>query len=525
MSVLQMSVSGGVLIAVVLLLRTLTAKKLPKITFKIMWYIALARLLIPFDIPCAVSVYSIFSRSPEETATANTTAPAPRSDYTWDFLTYSGENEAPTITHSEAAPKVDAWKMIRLSGTGILATFFVISYLKNLAKFRESLPVDDDFTRDWLNSHKVRRRISVRYSDRVSSPLTYGIFRPVILLPKNADGSVLKYALAHEFVHIRQFDAVFKLLIAATVCVHWFNPLVWAMCFFANRDIEISCDETVLRTMGFEKTDYALALIRSEEHKSGLVLGSGFAGNTVKERIMMIMKYKKVTAISVAAAVALTAGTVTVFATSPSDDKSSAANEVNSIMESLSASSQSTEQVGENTDETDAVENDGATAKIESDSDNPNGSVKGNPDTETVPEEAKEDEMISVMPVLPVTNAPADLNYSSPKDFQKNEYGGRGIVIYTETHENVYSVGGGKVLLADYDVPLGNIVIIGYDNGNYGSYFYLDSMEVKKGDTVEAGQLIGYSGTTGKTDAACLGYLCEKEVSQNLLARHSETLL
>ncbi len=525
MSVLQMSVSGGVLIAVVLLLRALTAKKLPKITFKIMWYIVLARLLIPFDIPCAVSVYSIFSRISEETSTANTTAPAPRSDHTWDFLTHSGENEAPTTTHSEAAPKVDVWKMIRLSGTGVLATFFVISYLKSLAKFRESLPVDDDFTRDWLNSHKVRRRISVRYSDRVFSPLTYGIFRPVILLPKNADGSVLKYALAHEFVHIRQFDAVFKLLIAATVCVHWFNPLVWAMCFFANRDIEISCDETVLRTTGFEKTDYALALIRAEEHRSGLVLGSGFVGNAVKERIMMIMKYKKVTAISVAATVVLTAGTVTVFATSPSDNNSSAANKINSITDSLSASSQSIEQVGEDADEFDIVENDNAAAEIGSDPDVLTGSVTEYPDPETVRGAAKEDEAVSVTPILPVTNAPADLNYSSPKDFQKNEYGGQGIVIYTEAHEKVYSVSGGKVVFADYDVPLGNIVIIGYDNGNYGSYFYLDSMEVKKGDTVEAGQLIGYSGTTGKTDAACLGYLCEKEVSQNLLARHSETLL
>lgn len=124
--------------------------------------------------------------------------------------------------------------------------------------------------------------------------------------------------MEHEFVHIRQFDAVSKLLLTAAACVHWFNPLVWVMYVLANRDMELSCDETVVRHFGSgTRAAYANVLICMEEARSGFApLGSHFSRNAIEERITAIMKTGKITVISLVLAVLLVAGTVTVFATS-----------------------------------------------------------------------------------------------------------------------------------------------------------------------------------------------------------------
>jgi beta-lactamase regulating signal transducer with metallopeptidase domain len=110
--------------------------------------------------------------------------------------------------------------------------------------------------------------------DTIAVPLTYGIWRPVILLPKiisSKDEWRLKYILAHELVHIKRFDTLRKWLLAAALCIHWFNPLVWAMYVLANRDIELACDEAVVRAFGqTSRSQYALALIGMEEAKIGL---------------------------------------------------------------------------------------------------------------------------------------------------------------------------------------------------------------------------------------------------------------
>ena len=114
---------------------------------------------------------------------------------------------------------------------------------------------------------------------RISSPLTFGVLRPVILVPKKTDWTdetALRYVLEHEFVHIQRFDVLSKLLLIAAVCVHWFNPLVWVMYVLANRDLELSCDETVLRRFGGDiRAAYARVLIRMEAASGGTAVETG----------------------------------------------------------------------------------------------------------------------------------------------------------------------------------------------------------------------------------------------------------
>ena len=192
--------------------------------------------------------------------------------------------------------------------------------------------MNNDFIRKWQKSTPLRRKVHIRQSDAIWTPLTYGIWHPVVLLPKyidDTDTERLEFILAHEYTHIKRFDTLKKWLLAACLCIHWFNPVVWVMYILANRDIELSCDETVVRTFGVKmKSAYAMALVRMEEKKGGLSgLASHFAKNPIEERIVSIMKTKKITLSTVLLAMAIVTGTVTVFATS-ARDRTEAAPEV-----------------------------------------------------------------------------------------------------------------------------------------------------------------------------------------------------
>jgi beta-lactamase regulating signal transducer with metallopeptidase domain len=180
------------------------------------------------------------------------------------------------------------------------------------------LPVNSVFVEGWSKRHPMGRRVQIRQSDKVSAPFTYGIWKPVVLLPKTMDmcnRTELEYVLAHEYTHIRRFDVLKKWILLLVVSVHWFNPLAWVMYILANRDIELSCDEAVIHHFGeTAKSTYALALIGLEEKRSRSMC-SAFAGSTIEKRIQSIMKSRKFSLASAALAFAMVCAVAVVFAT------------------------------------------------------------------------------------------------------------------------------------------------------------------------------------------------------------------
>lgn len=317
MSLLQMSLSGGVMILAAALVRTFALHRLPKRFFILLWTLVLARLLVPFSLPSACSVYSLMDQAALVSTTITGTVPLPRTP----ILHEGGTAPNPIVFAGGEAMRADPWTLLWLAGMLGCGLFFTVTYVKCRRKFREALPVHDEFVEGWLMLHPLHRPISVRQSDRITAPLTYGILRPVILLPKSAgsaDTETLRYVLTHEWVHIRRFDGLLKLALTAALCVHWFNPLVWVMVLLANRDIELACDEGVLKLLGGEaKAGYALALLRMEERKSGLSMaGSHFSKNSLEERIKAMLKRKKTSLAALLAAVVLISGTGAIFATS-----------------------------------------------------------------------------------------------------------------------------------------------------------------------------------------------------------------
>ena len=316
MSLFQMSVAGGVLILFIVVIRALAIHRLPKTTFLALWMIAALRLLLPFSIPLPFNIHiglDVFSDVVQELPSGNIASTLPGdSPPSYDIG---------TAVPSPATEHISTFEILWLVGVLLLAIYFSISYFRSMRKFRMSIPDNTPYIQNWLTAHQISRPLAVRSSDLISSPLTYGILHPVILLPKKLDRNdqaALKYVLTHEYVHIRRFDAITKILFAAVLCIHWFNPFVWVMYVLANRDMELSCDAWVIRMMGAKnRSSYALMLIKMEERRNGMsALCSHFGKNAITERIEAIMKFKKTSTIACALALVVVVGATTAFAAS-----------------------------------------------------------------------------------------------------------------------------------------------------------------------------------------------------------------
>ena len=304
LSLLELSLTGGVFILAVVVVRALAMNRLPRQAFLLLWAVALARLLLPFSIPSPTSLYSAAGHLGEGFRRAG-------------IVTAGGTDAAGAAAQEAVIP----WMaLLWAAGALACALCFLLPHLRGRREWNASLPVEDPFVTAWLDGHPIRRRVRVRCSDRVDSPLTYGLLRPVILLPKTldrSDVSRLAFVLTHEMAHIRRFDALSKLLLAAAACLHWFNPLVWVMLVLANRDLELSCDAAVVRLYGAEaRAPYARTLLELEARRSRfLPLCSAFNKNALEERIGAIMRSRKTSAAALAVALVLVVALTAVLAT------------------------------------------------------------------------------------------------------------------------------------------------------------------------------------------------------------------
>ena len=314
MSLLQMSISGAVFILFIVVIRSLVLNYVPKRTFNILWAIAAFRLLFPISFP---SLFSIYTPMLHQVTVWQMTSPS-----TTDAVTNPQLLVNPFVEGaSHSAGTISTNTAIWITGVVLLALFLTFLYARSRRMFAESIPVETPKCNEWLQKQQLHRKVLIRVSDQISSPVTYGIIRPVILLPKNIDyenNCVIESILTHEYTHIKRFDGISKFVLAITLCVHWFNPLVWVLYVLANRDIELSCDEKVIHILGYEnKARYALALLDLKERQNNaLMFYNSFSRSATKERISSIMKYKKHSVFSIVGAALILCVAVCCFLTS-----------------------------------------------------------------------------------------------------------------------------------------------------------------------------------------------------------------
>ena len=342
-----MSLTGSGMVMAVVLARALLLKRLPKQTFVILWALVALRLLMPLAIPAPVNAYSLLSMPAQavaekvellfEQADTGSTA-TPESSQSQALQEEGGG----TVTVAGFADGQDAsgggeglanpMHVVWGAGTIVAAGAFLVTHARLRKRLAESLPVRDDDALDAFaglrNQVGVRRRVDLRQSELVGTPLTFGVVRPVVIVPKTCPdargwaGERMRFVLAHELCHVRRCDVALKCVLAAAVCLHWFNPLAWVMWVLAARDIELACDEAAVRSLargplGQVRAEYARTLIDMEEMKSGLApLGvcNAFNRTAMEERVVAIMHIKKTTCAALLASSLLVVGVPAAFA-------------------------------------------------------------------------------------------------------------------------------------------------------------------------------------------------------------------
>lgn len=231
--------------------------------------------------------------------------------------------KAPTAAplYGEAAGGLEIFWALWAAGAGLMGLTLLFRAWLAHRQIRQARPLENRFCRAFIDGQGLRRKIELLICGNIGTPLTYGLLRPKILLPQRTDWQDeegLACVLAHEIAHIRRLDVLRQQLIRGALCLHWFNPLVWALACLPGQDFEQACDEKALSMLGQgRKRRYALTLLNlAEQSRQAAPYGGlGLIGNNgLEERIGWIMNYQKLSCRTIAAAALAVAAATAVSA-------------------------------------------------------------------------------------------------------------------------------------------------------------------------------------------------------------------
>ncbi|OEF97364.1 M56 family metallopeptidase [Desulfuribacillus alkaliarsenatis] len=279
LQVLNMSITASYVILFVIIAR-LFLKKLPKIFSYALWSVVLFRLVSPF------SFESVFSLLPGNTQTFNTdiaTSQAPRIDSGITVIDQAVNRALPAPAVEASVNPMQVWialgEVIWIIGIVALLTYSIFTAIKLSNRLKAATHVYDNvYEMDWIKT-----------------PFIFSIISPKIYLPTGLSEKEKEYIIRHEQTHISRFDHVFKPVAFLVLSIHWFNPLVWVAFILMSEDMEMSCDESVIKQMGNGiKKDYSTSLLALSTGRR--IIGGcplAFGENNTKGRIMNVLHYKK----------------------------------------------------------------------------------------------------------------------------------------------------------------------------------------------------------------------------------------
>ena len=490
--------SGSAMILLVLALRLLLKKHLPRGIFPVLWCAAAVRLLLPITIPTHLSVWNLLHTS--AAAQANGVI----SDALTPFPSLATNSTAkPAADIAGISPMLLVWLVCAI----LLAAYFVIGYACMVRRFRGTRLAPQPSIDALLDRFRFSRDPRICVSNSRRAPLTFGVFRPTVLLPEDlpVGDAQFQLVLAHELAHIRRKDCLRKLLLTVCLCLYWWNPLVWLMVWLANRDMELACDEAVLRALGPDcKKAYALTLLdMAQRNPKSAPLCSGFAKSGTEERIRAILSFKRIPAwvgICVAILFVLTASVFTTQAVSPS-----AIPEMEPAVQ---------EEVPE--------ENVAVSVPV---SEPLPTTPPIMPEQETESETQTRSEAPAYIFPLEDTSAEVTNPYGwqvHPVTKQKSLHSG--VDLAADYGTNVLAVADGTVLDCSYDAAFGYILTLEHENGVQTQYAHLSEFLVNAGAEVRQGQIIAKTGDSGWTTGPHLhlGVLIDGEAVDPLETLKSE---
>ena len=309
LKIVNMSISASWLVVAVLILR-LVLKKAPKWVYVLLWGIVAVRLICPFSFESALSLIPSAETFPEKIISGPSfdvqTGITPIDNRINDYL---GDRyfEGVTVPANNGNTIMTILTIVWIIGILLLATYTVISY------WRLNRKVDT----------AVHYKDNIFQSENVSSPFVLGIINPRIYLPFSMNEQDMEHVVAHEQAHIRRKDHWWKPLGFLLLTIHWFNPLIWWAYVLLCRDIELACDEKVIKKLGNEqRADYTQALVACSVNRRMIAacpLAFGEVG--VKERVKSVMNYKKPAFWVIIIAVIVCVGVAVCFLTNPKQDR------------------------------------------------------------------------------------------------------------------------------------------------------------------------------------------------------------
>lgn len=314
--VLEMSLTGSIVILAVCLARLLL-KRAPKLFSYALWAVVLIRLLCPVSMEAPVSLVPRTEPAPYTLSGQLISAPdAAEAAYRTVGDVLNGDlglqHIRTTETDASGLPEyvtADWWEIWILTGQYIWAAGAAVMVLRGLTAWKK-------LQKKLVGAILLRDNIWL--ADGISSPFVLGVFRPRVYLPSGLSKQEQAYMLLHEQHHIRRLDHLTRLLAYAALCLHWFSPFCWLAFSLSERDMEMSCDETVLRKMGPGiRADYAASLLRLAAGGRIAAAPLAFGEGDPKGRIKNLARWKKPTVWATAAAALLCAGLAVCLLTDP----------------------------------------------------------------------------------------------------------------------------------------------------------------------------------------------------------------
>lgn len=286
--VFNMSVTASVVIGFVLLARFLL-KRTPKIFSYALWTVVLFRLLCPVSVSSGASLLGVFDAPVKETASRMSVVQYVQLDsgpIAPPSFPDSRETNGRPISQEPVQVSADSSKQISLfvSGVYLAGIFGMLGYgATSFVRLRRRL----------VGAIPLYENIFL--ADHIDTPFVLGILRPTIYLPSSLSPQEQGYILLHEQHHIRRLDHVTRILAFLALCLHWFNPMVWAAFVLSGKDMEMSCDEAVVKKLGAEiRADYAASLLRLATGRR-VITGTplAFGEGETKSRIKNLLTWKK----------------------------------------------------------------------------------------------------------------------------------------------------------------------------------------------------------------------------------------
>lgn len=303
--IINMSITSGYIILFIIAARFFL-KKAPKIFSYGLWGIAFLRLIFPFSLQSIFSLVSINTKTIPDNI-AYTQTPQIQSGIT--MIDGAVNRALPAPVAGASVNPMQIWifigSIIWITGLLVLLIYSVFATLRLLKKLKSATHLYD-------NIYKI---------DTIEMPFVFGLINPRIYLPNNLSEAEKPYIIRHEQTHIKRKDHIIKFAAFLITSVHWFNPLVWLAFYLMGEDMELSCDELVIKEMGNEiKGDYSDSLLTLSVGKK-IIGGSpiAFGENNTKGRIKNILNYKKPKFWVVAAAIIVVLALAIGLLSSPAD--------------------------------------------------------------------------------------------------------------------------------------------------------------------------------------------------------------